>query len=256
MTELLAAEWIKVRSVRSTAWTVSLTFLLTVGMADVVGRSFRSSWADMPPDMQARFDPLMATFYSVTMGQLALVVLAVFVVTAEFSTGTIRGSLAAVPSRARFFAAKTGTGALVAAGTAVVTVAVTFPVAQAALGPHRLSATADGALEASAGACLYMILIFLIAMGLAALLRSAIATLAILLPLLFLGSQGLGFLPAISKVAQWLPNQAGMAILHIEPVALSGYVRPYGPWQGLGIMALWAVGLLLGGYAAVSRRDA
>jgi ABC-2 type transport system permease protein len=255
MTALLAAEWIKVRSVRSTAWTLTLTFVLSVGLAFVFGTSFRTGWAHMSADMRVRFDPLMATFYSLTIGQLALVVLAVFVVTGEFTTGTIRGSLAAVPRRSRFFAAKAATGTLLAAGVAVVTVAATFAAAQAGLGSHGVSPGADGVLEAAAGACLYLMLIFLIALGLAALLRSSIATLSIMLPLLFLGSQGIGFAPGVSVVTKWLPNQAGMMIMHIEPPTADGYTRPYGPWTGLGIMALWAVALLLAGYAAIRRRD-
>ena len=61
----------------------------------------------------------------------------------------------------------------------------------------------------------------------------------------------------MKAVAQYLPDQAGMVIMHIvgdgdDP----RFARPYGPWTGLGIMALWTVAALLGGYLAVRRRDA
>jgi ABC-2 type transport system permease protein len=257
MTALISAEWTKIRSVRSTIWTLALTVALSVGLAYLIGLSFRTSFAHMPPDQQERFDPLFATFYSLTIGQLALVVLAVFVVTSEYSTGTIRTSLAAVPRRDMFFAAKVLTGALLAAAVAVVTVPATFAAAQAGLGPHGTPLSADGVPVAVAGACLYLILIYVFATGLATLLRSAIPTLGVLLPLLFLGSQGLGNVPKLKTVAQYLPDQAGMVIMHIAGRADDPrFARPYGPWTGVGIMALWTAVALITGYLAVRRRDA
>lgn len=256
MTALLAAEWVKVRSVRSTVWTLGLAFALSTGLAYVFGAAFRSGWDDMPPDRRALFDPIFSTFYSLTIGQLALVVLAVLVVTSEYSTGTIRYSLIAVPQRSRYFAAKVGAGALLALAVAVVTVAATFTAAQAGLGDIGITLGSDDALAATIGACLYLVLIYLFATGVAVLLRGAIPTLGILMPLLFLGSQGLGNLPQIKPVAQYLPDQAGMLIMHIVPPGDPQFARDYGPWTGLAIMALWAAAALAAGYVAVRRRDA
>jgi ABC-2 type transport system permease protein len=256
MIALLAAEWVKLRSVRSTVWTVLLTVTLSAGLAYLVGFGFRSRFDDLPAEQRESFDPLFATFYSLTVGQLALVVLAVFAVTGEFATGTIRASFAAVPRRGRFFTAKVLAGAVLAAAVAAVTVPVTFAAAQAGLGPQGVSVTAAGVPAAMAGACLYLTLIYLFATGLAALLRGAVPTLAILLPLLFLGSQGLGNVPKLKTVAQYLPDQAGMVIMHIVgPADDPRFARPYGPWAGIGIMALWAAAALLAGYFAVRRRD-
>src|SRR5690242_1742759 len=126
MTALLAAEWIKIRSLRSTVWTVALTVALSVGLAFLAGSSIRSGFDEMPADMRASFDPLFATFSSLTVGQLTLVVLAAFVVTGEYSTGTIGASLTAVPRRGRFFAGKVLAGGLLAVAVAVVTVPLTF----------------------------------------------------------------------------------------------------------------------------------
>lgn len=257
MIALISAEWIKIRSVRSTIWSASLTAVLSVGLAYLVGLSFRTTFTRLPADQQARFDPLFATFYSLTIGQLALVVLAVFVVSSEYSTATIRTSLIAVPRRGQFYAAKVLTGALLAAGIAVVTVLATFAAAQAGLGPHGTSPDAAGVPAAVAGACLYLTLVYLFATGLATLLRSAVATLGILLPLLFLGAQGLGNVPRLKTVTQYLPDQAGQAVMHlVGPADDPRFGRPYGPWAGLGIMALWTAAALVAGYLAVRRRDA
>jgi hypothetical protein len=68
MTALISAEWIKVRSVRSTFWSAVLTVGLSVGLAYMVGLSFRSNFAHLPPDERAGWDPLFATFSSLTIG--------------------------------------------------------------------------------------------------------------------------------------------------------------------------------------------
>jgi len=257
VTALLAAEWIKIRSVRSTTWTLALTVALSVGLAYLFGSSFRAGFDGMTAEARANFDPLFATFYSLTIGQLALVVLAAFVVTSEYSTGTISASLAAVPRRGRFFAGKVLAGGLLALAVALVTVPVTFAAAQAGLGRHGTTFTSAGTPEAALGACLYLTLIYLFATGVAMLLRGSIPTLAVLLPLLFLGSQGLGNVPRVKAVAQYLPDQAGMVIMHITgPAGDPRFGRPYGPWLGLGIMALWTTAALAAGYTALRRRDA
>src|SRR3954453_17745927 len=246
MTALLAAEWIKIRSVRSTIWTLALTVALSVGLAYLFGSSFRAGFDEMTADARASFDPLFATFYSLTLGQLALVVLAALVVTGEYSSGTISASLTAVPRRGRFYAGKVLAGGLLAFAVALVTVPLTFAAAQAGLGPHGTTFTATGTPGGAPGACLYLTLIYLFATGVATLLRGSIPTLAVLLPLLFLGSQGLGNVPKVKTVAQFLPDQAGMVIMHIAgPADDPRLGRPYGPWTGLAIMALWSAVALL-----------
>jgi ABC-2 type transport system permease protein len=87
---VLAAEWTKIRTVRSTGWTFALTFLFSVGLSVLVGLSFRGTFAHLPPEQREHFDPLFATFYSLTLGQLPLVVYGVLVVGGEYSSGTIR----------------------------------------------------------------------------------------------------------------------------------------------------------------------
>ena len=92
--------------------------------------------------------------------------------------------------------------------------------------------------------------------GVATLLRGPIPALGTLLPLLFLGAQGLGNVPVIKVVTQYLPDQAGMVIMHIAGQGDDPrFLRPYGPWTGLGITALWAAAALLAGYVTLRRRD-
>src|ERR1041384_6929888 len=96
---MLAAELTKLRTVRSTFWTLLITLVVSAGPAYLVGRGFRT--------IEDRdFDALFPTFYSLTLGQMALVVFGVTAVAGEYSSGSIRSSLAATPQRGRFAAAK------------------------------------------------------------------------------------------------------------------------------------------------------
>jgi ABC-type transport system involved in multi-copper enzyme maturation permease subunit len=254
---VLLSEWTKIRTVRSTVWTLLLTVVLSVGLGCLFGLSFRNGFSSLPQEQQDRFDPIFAAFYSLTLGQLALVIFGVLAVSGEYTSGTIRAALAAVPRRGLFYAGKLLAGAAPIVGVAVATVPATFFTVQAALGPHGTTLGADGVPQAVVGACLYLTLMGLFAMGVATMLRSSVRSLAILLPLLFLGSQGLGNIPKVKNVTQYLPDQAGMVIMHIAgPQGDPRWARDYGPWTGLGILALWTAAALVGGYVVLRRRDA
>ncbi|WP_218577417.1 ABC transporter permease subunit [Phytohabitans rumicis] len=248
----MRAELTKIRTVRSTVWTLLLAVALSVGLAYLLGLSWRNAY-----DRLENFDPLVAGFMPLTLGQLPLVVFGALTVTSEYSTGTIRASLAAVPDRARFYAGKVLAGTLVAAVVAVVTVPVTFVVAQAGLGPYGTSLGADGVVPALVGACLYLTLMCAFAIGVAAALRHTALVLGILLPVLFLGSQGLGNIPAIKAVTQYLPDQTGWVVMHLAgPQDDPRWARDYGAWTGLALLALWAAAALAAGYLSLRRRDA
>jgi ABC-2 type transport system permease protein len=91
-------------------------------------------------------------------------------------------------------------------------------------------------------------------MGVAAMLRSPMLSLGILMPFFFLVSNILANVSATKKVGQYLPDQAGSRIMQVVPRV--GDETPYGPWGGLGIMVLWVIAALAGGYALLRRRDA
>jgi ABC-2 type transport system permease protein len=244
------AEWVKIRTVRSTAWTLIITFVTGAGLAYLAGTSLKRAEPE-------HFDAMFASFYGLSLAQLALVVFAVLAVGGEYSGGTIRPTLAAVPDRRRYYLAKLGVVGLCAAGTSALTVAAAFVLGQAGLGARHVAITAAGVPRTVAGAFVYLVLVALFAAGIAQLLRGSTAALAVLLPLFFLGSQGLGNIPGLRRVTQFLPDQAGAAILHFfgEPDG-PRYDRAFGPWAGIGIMALWTAAALIAGYAALRRRDA
>src|SRR3954470_24500700 len=102
----LRAEWIKLWSVRSTwvALGIAVAFTVGLGLADTV--STVRGWDTMPAPDRAAFDPLGSAFAGLTFAQLALGVLGVLAVSAEYSSGTIIPTLTAQPRRSTAFAAK------------------------------------------------------------------------------------------------------------------------------------------------------
>jgi ABC-type transport system involved in multi-copper enzyme maturation permease subunit len=252
---VVTAELTKIGTVKSTKWALVLTLLTCACLGYAVSLSLRVSFPRLPPQQRRDFDPLFATFYSLSIGQLALAAFGATVTGGEYSTGMIAASLTAVPRRGLFYIAKIAAGLLVAAATALVTVAVTFISAQQALGPHRASVSAPATWQAALGACLYLTLICGLAMGISAILRSPALTLAVLMPLLFLDSQGLGNVPGLQKVIDYLPDQAGTVVMHLSGSGGGRFSRPFSPWAGMAIMAAWATAALIGGYLVLARAD-
>jgi len=252
-TQVLKSEWTKIRSVSSTVWTLSLATLVTVALGLLISLVSNNEWDNMSPRDRLAFDPTSISFAGMTLGQLAMIVFGVLVVGNEYSTGMIRTSLSAVPQRGTFLFSKVTIAAALALAVGMVTSFITFFVGQAALGTHRTSIGDPGVLRAVIGGGLYMTLITVFSMGVAAMLRSPMLSLGILMPFFFLISNILGAVSATKKVGRYLPDQAGSRILRVVPPLDD---TPYGPWGGLGIMVLWVAAALIGGYALLKKRDA
>jgi ABC-2 type transport system permease protein len=250
---LVWAEWTKARTVRSTWWSLFTTAVLCVGLGVLLGTQLASSGGDAAEDRELL---VQLAFFPLLLGQIALVVFGVLVVSAEYTTGTIRASLAAVPRQGAFLAAK----ALVVAGIAgVVSVAVvfgTFFATQLSLGENAVSLGDAGVLRSTLGACAYLTMICVFAMGVATVLRSSALSLGILLPLLFLNSQGLASLPAIRSVTQYLPDQAGAAMMQPDTGRFILGDVDFGPGVAFLLLLAWVAAALLGGYVSLRRRDA
>ncbi|MGI5225615.1 ABC transporter permease [Actinoallomurus sp. CA-142502] len=253
----LRAEWVKIRTGRSTGWTLVLTFVLCVGLAVLLGLSMRGGFDRMDAGARANFDPVLVGFYGLLIGEIAFVAFGVLFVGSEYTSGMIRASLTAVPRRGVFYGAKMLTGALTASVFSLVTGFATFFTAQAALGPHGVTLGSAGALRATLLACAHLTLMCLFAMGVAAIARGTALPLGIMIPLLFLDSQGLGNAPGIRTVAQYLPDQVGMVMMRAVPARPDAIDhRAFGPWTGLGVLVLWAAAAVVGGYLVLRRRDA
>jgi ABC-2 type transport system permease protein len=252
----LRAEWTKTRTIRSTWWSLGVAVVVTVLLAVYFGQVMGDRFADMDADRQSRFDPTQFGFLPLTMGLIAIVVFGALSASSEFTTGTIQPSLAGVPRRGVFFTVKLAVATTVALGASVLIAFGSFTAAQTGLGPHGTTLGAPGVLRAVVGACLYLTLMCVFATGLATMLRSTALSLGIMVPILFLTSQGAGNVPAIRSVTQYLPDQAGFALMRVRAVepGVLGHTD-YG-WAGaLAILAGWAAVAVLGGYLTLRHRD-
>ncbi|MFE9257507.1 ABC transporter permease [Streptomyces sp. NPDC006879] len=253
---VLQSEWTKIRTVSSTTWTLISAFVVTVALSAALCAVMNAQFGNLSPVERATFDPTFLSFSGMVLGQLAMVVFGVMVVGTEYSSGMIRTSLAAVPQRATFLFSKITVATALALVIGMATSFLSFFLGQALLGEHRTTIGAPNVLRAVVGGGLYMALIALFSMGVAAMLRSSMLSLGILMPFFFLVSQILSAVPGAKSVARYFPDQAGSKIMQVVPAALGGDPAPYGPWGGLGIMLLWVLAALAGGYLVLARRDA
>ncbi|MBN0047774.1 ABC transporter permease [Streptomyces actuosus] len=253
-TQVIRSEWTKIRSVASTVWTLSLAVVVTLALSMLISALSANEFDKLNAQDRSDFDPTFISFAGMTLGQLAMIVFGVLVVSNEYSSGMIRTSLAAVPQRGTFLFSKVAVATGLALVVGMATSFAAFFLGQAMLGEHRAQLGDTGVLRAVVGGGLYMTLIAMFSMGVAAMLRSPMLGLGILMPFFFLISNILGNVDATRKVGRFLPDQAGSRIMQV--VTPVGDDTPYGPWGGLGIMALWVIAALGGGYALLKRRDA
>ncbi|MGD3105783.1 ABC transporter permease [Streptomyces sp. YGL11-2] len=252
--QVLRSEWTKIRSVRSTVWTLGIAVVVTVVVGVLICTLARNDFASMPDARRLAFDPTNISFAGMGLGQLSMIVFGVLVVSNEYSTGMIRTSLAAVPQRGTFLFSKLLVATALVFAVGLATSFVTFFAGQAALGEHRAYLGDPGVLRAVVGGCLYMTMIALFSMAVATMLRSPMLSLGILMPFFFLISSILGNVSATRKIGRYLPDQAGSKIMQV--VAPVNDQTPYGPWGGFAIMAAWTAAALLGGFLLLRRRDA
>src|SRR5690348_15684027 len=216
--EALHAEWTKLRTVPSTGWLLLTAIALTVGASAL-------ATAVVKCPASCGEDTTKLSLTGILLGQAAVAVLAVLVMTGEYSSGMIRITLTAVPRRATALAAK----AIILVGVvlAVGAVAVLGSVLAAhfvlpgngftgAHGSEPLSLAAGPTLRAASGSVLYLALVALLGLGLATALRDSGASIAALLALLYIVPlvTQLGVLDPVwqHRFERYGPMTAGLAI--------------------------------------------
>ncbi|MFG2631248.1 ABC transporter permease [Streptomyces sp. NPDC048473] len=242
-TAVLRSEWIKIRSVRSVAASLIAVLLVTLAITVLAFATVGQAEADNPDA-----EPLFDAFYALNFGQIAAISFGATAISSEYLNGALRISLAAVPRRNLFYAAKM---ALVGAPALVVGLVASFSaflVGQTFMGEYAIGLGEPGALRAAFGGGIYLALMALFAAGLAVLLRSAVAVLSLLIPFILIVSFVIG--DVAGGAAQYLPDRAGQLVLHQNPEG------SLGPWSGLAVAAAWAAAALLAGWWAIRRRDA
>jgi ABC-2 type transport system permease protein len=248
--DLLRAEWTKLRTLRSTAWTLASTVVLTVGF----GALFMSRYHK--PEIAAAYRPGPYSLSGFYPAQLAVVVLGALIMTGEFSTGSIRAACAAVPQRRALLAAKAVVLAGVCAVAGIATSLAAFFLGQALIGKGRLEAHLGdpGVARAIIGFALYLTVTGLLALGVGTLIPHAAGAIATVVGLLAVLPQLANALPASlqNTVQEYLPSNAGQAIIGRTKFA-PPYLLP--PWAGLGVFCGCAAAALIGAAVILDRRD-
>ncbi|MGR6974688.1 ABC transporter permease [Streptomyces cynarae] len=252
---VIRSEWIKLRSLRSTLFTLLAAVVAMVGLGCVFSYFTAHRWDELPPQERLAFDPTLVSLRGFFLAQLAVGVLGVLVMSGEYATGMIRASLAAVPRRLPVLWAKALVYAVVAWVLMTGAALAAFLLGQAALSGRHLgtSLSAPGVLRAVLGAGLYLTVVGLIGVALGALVRNTaggIATLFAVLLVLPVLAQALpsSWLDAINP---YLPSTAGQGLVHVQqqPHTLA-------PWAGFAVFCLYALATLAGAAVTLRRRDA
>ena len=256
------AEWTKLRTLAGTWWLLAAAVAVTIAAGVAVAGTAALPSGGVPAGAAA--DPARLSLAGVTLGQAIVALLAVLAVGGEYGTGMIRVTLAATPRRLTMLTAKAVvvTGGAAAAGAVAVLGSV---LAGRLILPGRGLSAANGYavmslgngpdLRAAAGSVLYLVLIALLALGVATAVRDSAVGTGLVLGLLYLFPIASAVVPD-QTLARHLEQAAPMtAGLWIQATAGLRSL-PLAPWQGLGVLALWALGALILGAAVLRLRDA
>src|SRR5579875_2072961 len=253
---LIQAEWTKIRSVRSTVWTLIIFVVVTVGFTALFTWLTEANWNGPHAAARVAGDPISFILGTgIGLGQLTICVLGALLITTEYSSGVIRASLLAVPRRLPMLAAKCIVFAALLIVIAEIIVFASFFVGSAIIHPHvQVSLSDPGVTRAVAGAGLYLTVLGLFALAIGALIRHTAAAIASVIGIVLVLPILSGLLPGSwgAHINGYLPEQAGSLITRTH--AESGQVLS--PWQGFGVFCAWTALLLIVAGYLLNRRDA
>jgi len=258
MSTAVHAEWIKLRTTPGTGWLLAAVIAVTAALGTAADAAARC------PVGGCQLDPAKTSLTGIYLGQAIVVVLAVTALSGEYGTGMIRVTFAAMPGRAVVLAAKAAVIAALVLAAGTVAVLGSVLAGRLILPGHGFTARhgylvlslAEGpVLRASIGSVLYLGLIALLSLGIAAAVRDTAAAIGIVLGLLYVApviTAVLGRSAAARHLQQLAPMTAGLAI----QATTSLRSLPIGPWAGLGVLAAWAAAAMLAGSLLLHLHDA
>ncbi|MEU3612423.1 ABC transporter permease [Streptomyces sp. NPDC006872] len=259
----IRAEWTKLRTLPSSWWLLAAVIAVTVAIGGAAAAAVTTDQC-YPTPADCQEDTVKLSLTGVWAGQAAVAVLGALAMSGEYGTGTIGASLTAVPRRGRLLTAKASVVGALALAAGALGVLGSLLVGRLVLPGNGFTAEAgypppsltDGpTLRAAVGSMVYLGLIALLALGVAALVRDTAGAITTVLALLYA-------FPVLVEVVssgkwrerlqEWGPVSAGMAVQATRNLDR----LPIGPWPGLGVLAAYAAAALLAGGLAFRFRDA
>lgn len=252
---LLRSEWTKMRTVRSTMWTLAVTVVLGIGLSALASAETRAHWATMSFGDRITFDATRTSLIGVFFGQFTIGVLGVLVMSAEYGTGTIRATLAAAPRRPLVLLAKAIVFGVVALVVSEIVAFLAYFLGQALLTAPAIHTTlsSEGALRQVLGSGLYLFALGLFALGLAAIIRHTAGAISAFIGLLLVLPLIVAALPTFisNDVDRFLPAHIGAGVVSLHTPA-----RSFAPWPSLALLGAYAIGVLVLGAVRLVRSDA
>ncbi|HEX7164990.1 MAG TPA: ABC transporter permease subunit [Trebonia sp.] len=282
MRGVLASEFTKLRSVRSTYWTIGSLLVFSVGLAAAVGAGAAADLHSNPGD-KAGFDAtLTSLFIFFFLGQLIIAVLGAMAVTSEYSTGMIRTSLTAMPRRGTVYLSKLLVFTGVALVISLVTSFLAFFAGQAVMSGTGVSAslfhsttvpmaarvtpqgttlsgsfvvTPGDVLTAIIGTALFVTVAAVIAFGLGSIIRHTAGAIASAIGLLFVLPLIIQFLPSTWRwdLQRFFPDAAGRVLSATVDIPDA---HLWSAWPQFAVTAIWALVLVGIGAYLFRKRDA
>ncbi|MEV6807531.1 ABC transporter permease [Streptomyces sp. NPDC017248] len=250
----LASEWTKIRSVRSTMWTLGVFVLLVVGIGLLAGALVEANSESTSLDGE---NPLSFGFFGLLLGSICIITLGVLTTASEYGTGMIRTTMTACPSRARVLAAKSIVFFAVAFAFTLVTSGFVAMV-QVSMLESAGARTPSGAewLKATVGISLHIALLGLLSLLIGSVIRHSAGAITIMIGVLLAPLVLALFMVAesLQKLRDWLfeysiPNQ--LSVFYSNSLSESG---PSG-WDPLWIMLGLTAVVYAGAYALLRSRD-
>ena len=288
---VIASEFTKIRSVRSTYWTIAALIILSVGISTLIDWAIANSYHSQPWNKAGADSTQASLFVFFQFGQLVIVVLGAMAITSEYSTGMIRTSLTAMPRRGTVYLGKLIVLTSVMLVVSLVTSFVAYFAGQAAMsgsgvasslfhsttiprdvnmgpGPKgpgsppnytfvgHLTITPTQVLTAVIGTALFVTVVALIAFGLGAIIRHTAGAITSAIGLMFVLAIVIAFLPDNWKwdIMRFFPDAAGRVIS--QTVHQQDNIHLWSTWPQLGVTVIWATVLLAVGGYLFSKRDA
>jgi ABC-type transport system involved in multi-copper enzyme maturation permease subunit len=252
---VVRSEVTKLKSVRSTWWTLLVLLILSIGFSALICAVIKANWHTMSASDKATFDATSTSLGGIGfLGPLVIAVLGALVITSEYSTGMIRTSLIVMPRRSVVFGAKAVVFGLATLVLAVVISFVSFFLGQALLGDHSASLSHPGTMRAIIGTAIYVTMCGLLAYGIGVILRHTAGTITLVVGLLFVLPIIIGLFPSSwhNAIVRWLPTSAGNAIS--TTVGTTDHM--FSAWGEMAVMGVYVVVILIAGATLFRTRDA
>ncbi|WP_051451546.1 ABC transporter permease subunit [Actinospica robiniae] len=256
--EAMDSEFAKLRTVRSTWWTLVASLIASAGISFLIAVVRSVNWNSLPASQRASLD-MYSVVSGVYFGVLVTGVLGVLVVATEYTTGMMRTALTAFPRRGTLFAAK----ALVLAGVVLVLGLIiafaSYGLAEPFYARHglQLSLTHEANLRAVLAVPVYLVLVALMGLAFGFLLRHTAGAISSLMGLMFVIPIITNFLPGTigKNINKVMPSNAGGAMITTTRLSIDGnpHLTPLG---GLITLLIWVAALTVPALLLFRRRDA